>query len=125
MLPSSESGSEGRSTGRKRSAGAMTYLVNEMLSSKTATEAKILGVKLDEENRYGARVVLKLAMDGKTVFWGVNIKKNPNYKILEAQFGREENDWVSQVVLLQLEKDDFTDGYFVRVHFPAKGGRSR
>lgn len=115
MLPSSEG--QASDTRRKRSGG-MVYLTNEMLSTKTPTSARILGVRLDEENRYGARVVLKMVMEGNTIYWGVNIKKNPNYKLLEKEFGREENDWVQKDILLQLEKDDFSESYFARVSFP-------
>lgn len=127
MLPSSE-GAPASDVRRKKSGG-MEYLTNEMLSTKSKAEAKILAVKYDEENRFGPRVVLKFAMFGKTIYWGVVIKKNPNYKILEAEFGREENEWVGKTVLLQLEKDDFSESYFPRVSFPddagKKPGRSR
>lgn len=123
MLPSSEGQSSEPRRGKR--TGGMVYLTNEMLSTKTTTAARILAVKLDDENRYGARVVLKMVLDGNTVYWGVNIKKNPNYKLLEKEFGREENDWVGKDIFLQLEKDDFSESYFARVTFAEKKGRTR
>lgn len=113
MLPTSGSG--GTPKGKSR-AGAMKFITNEMLSMQDQ-EATILGIKLDEENKFGARVILKLAFQGQTVFWGVNIKKNPNYQMMLEKFGPEENDWVNQKILLHLEKDDFTGNYFPTVAF--------
>lgn len=117
MLPKSDAPS---SAAPRRRSGGMTYLTNEMLSTKTPKSARILAVKLEEENRYGPRIVLKLAFEGNTIFWGVNIKKNPNYKLLEKQFGNEEDDWVSNDIELQLVPDKFTDGHFIHVSFPDK-----
>lgn len=125
MLPAADGGSQDTGSRKRSKQGALTYLTNDMLSSKEVRTGKILATKLDEENRFGARVILKMAFEGKTVFYGVNIKKNPNYKLLLDQFGREENDWVGNTIGLKLEKDEFTDGYFARVSFPEKQGRGR
>lgn len=122
MLPragsSTTSTDESRPRAGKRTDTGIQYLKNEDLSSKTDKEGKILGVRLDEENKFGVRIILKLALDGKTVFFGVNIKKNPNYKILLDEFGAEENDWVGKRILLKLEQDEFTETFFPRVSFP-------
>jgi len=121
MLPSSKGGdSQPRRGGR--SANGMTYLTNEMLST-TAKAAKIIAVRADSENKYGPRVILKLALDGQTIFWGVNIKKNPNYTLLEEKFGLDENEWVDKNIQLFLAKDDFSGQYFARVQFPANEQR--
>lgn len=117
MLPSGETSTA--STKGKR-AGALKYLTNEMLSAKSQTPARITAVKVDEDNKYGARIILKLAMKGDTIFWGINIKKNPNYKLLTDKLGFEENDWVDQEILLGLDQDSFTGSYFARVDFPEK-----
>ncbi len=125
MLPAADGASQPNS-GRKRTGqGALTYLTNDMLSPKTEKVGKILAVKTDEENRFGPRIILKLAFEGKTVFYGVNIKKNPNYKRLVDQFGREEDDWVGKEISLKLEQDEFTDGYFARVAFPEASSKRR
>jgi len=86
-------------------------------------EAKILDVRLDSENKFGPRVILKIAIGGSTRFFGVNLKKNPNYQILLDKFGRDENEWVGQKILIGLEKDEFTENYYSRITFPtsAKG----
>jgi len=112
MLPSSSG-----SGAAPRRQGGIPYLKNEQLT-KQPKEAKILGVKGDPENKFGARVILKLALDGSTYFWGVGIKKNPNYALLEKEFGLDENDWTGQKILLNLEPDEFTEQYFIRVSFP-------
>lgn len=121
MLP--DSNGAGAQSGR-RGSNAMTYLKNEHLST-TPKSAKIIAVKYDGENKYGPRVVLKLAFEGQTIFWGVTIKKNPNYVALLEKFGRDENGWVSQEILLGLEQDAFTGSYFPRVTFPAKVATAR
>lgn len=117
MLPT---GDEGQTTRGKR-AGGMEWLKNEDLS-KTAKEAKILGVRLDSENRYGPRVNVKLAIDGKIKFWGIPTKKSnsPNYRLLLDKFGADENDWVNQRILILLEQDEFSGQWFPRVDFPPK-----
>jgi hypothetical protein len=120
MLPSS-SGSTTNRPQRAGQRGGMNYLKNEMLST-TPKDAKILAVKADSENQFGPRVICKLALNGEVVFWGVNIKKNPNYTILEKKFGLDENDWAGEKILLSLEKDDFTENYQIRVSFPAQSG---
>jgi hypothetical protein len=98
----------------KRGGNAMTYLDSTMLS-KQPKEAKILAVRFDAEGRFGARVIVKLSFDGGIVYWGVNIKKNPNYRSLIAAFGEDENDWPNQRIKLWLEKDDFSEQMFVHV----------
>lgn len=115
MLPSAHGGTQ---QGPKKQGG-MVYLTNDMLS-KQPKAGKILAVKVDTEGKFGTRVVCKLAFDGKTIFYGINIAKNPNYELMTARFGQDENDWVGQGILLGLEKDDFSDQYFVRVSFPKK-----
>lgn len=113
MLPSGD----GAPAAKRK--GGMDWLKNEDLS-KTAKEAKILGVRLDEEGQFGSRVNLKLALDGKIKFWGIPTKKSksPNYRLLLDKFGADENDWVDQRILILLEKDDFSDQWFPRVDFP-------
>jgi hypothetical protein len=95
----------------------MKYLKPDMLSL-TFKEAKVLAVRNDPENRFGPSVVLKLALAGETIFWNINLKRNPNYQLLEKQFGLDENDWVGQKILLGLEQDGFSENYFIRVDFP-------
>lgn len=121
MLPSYEpdAGEERGGTRRKRQTGGMKYLTNDNLS-KEEKDAKILGVRYDGENRFGPRVILKIDLSGDVLFWGVNIRKNPNYKMLVDRFGRDENDWVGENIKLFLEKDDFSESYFPRVEFGSK-----
>lgn len=123
MLPQGDSPSNNKQTSNRRKGG-MEYITNEVLSTQPR-EAKVIAVKYDPDNRYGARVVLKLAIDGQTKFWGVpvNKAKSPNFRILTEAFGFEENDWVGKVITLQLEQDDFSNQYFVRAGIPVQKGR--
>lgn len=114
MLPSADQ--ESRS--RKR-PGGIEYLTTDHLST-APKEGRVLMVKADPDAKFGARVILKLAIDGRILFWGVSIKKNPNYKLLTAQFGLDENAWIDKRILLGLEQDEFTGNYFARVTFPEK-----
>jgi len=118
MLPTAEQ----EQTKTKRSGKGIPYITTDDLS-RQPKEAKILDVRTDSENKFGPRVILKVAMDGKTWFFGVNIKKNPNYKLLLDKLGREENDWVGQKLLLNLEQDEFTENYYPRVTFPTVKGK--
>lgn len=108
-------------TGTKRKVGGMEFLKNEDLS-RNPKEAKILAVRLDSENKYGPRINIKLAIDGKTKFWGVPTakSKSPNYRLLLDKFGAEENDWIDRRILLFLEQDDFSGNFFMRVDFPSE-----
>lgn len=123
MLPTSASSS---TASGKRREGAMKWLKVEDLST-VAKEAKILMVRLNKNGRFGARVEMKLAFDGQIVYFGV--PPNPevtNYAVLLEKFGPEENDWVDQRILLYLEKDKFSEQYFIRVSIPpAETKRSR
>lgn len=123
MLPDPSSSSEIPPRGKRGGAGALEYLKNDHLT-KNAKEARILGVRVDTENKFGARVLLKLVLEGKTLFWGVNIKKNPNYQSLVAKFGKDEDDWVDKKILLFLQEDSFTGTWFPHCEFP-DGEKSR
>ncbi len=104
--------------------GGQRWLKNEDLST-TPKPAKILAVKNDAENKFGPRVVLKLALDGAVIFWGVDVKKNPNYKTLEKRFGYEENNWAGQLILLGLELEEFSEQYNPAVTFPEPAKTAR
>jgi hypothetical protein len=124
LLPKADSAptTSGKST-RSRGQG-LNWLRNEDLS-KTPKAAKILAVRYDGENKFGPRVILKMAFEGETKFWGVSIKKNPNYKLLLEKFGEDENDWVSSSILLWLEAEEFSEQYYTRVGFPEAKEKSR
>jgi len=126
MLPT---GSEPQATSRGKKQGGMDWLKNEDLSTNPK-EAKILMVRYNKEGRFGARVEMKLAIEGKIKYWGIPPKldsNSPNYKLLTSKFGHDENDWVDQRILLMLEKEDFGEQYFVRVDFPEEksGGKAK
>jgi hypothetical protein len=116
MIPSSQ---ENQQQSRRSRREGMKFLSNADLST-SPKEAKILAVKVDRDHKFGPSVVLKLSLNGETRFWTLNIKKNPNFPILENKFGNDENDWVGQKILLQLEQDEFSDQYYSRVSFPSK-----
>lgn len=121
MLPT---GNESAGSGQKRKGG-MDWLKNEDLNT-TGKEAKILMVRYNKEGRFGARVEMKLAIDGMIRYWGVPPKsddRNPNYKLLTDKFGHDENNWVEQRIILLLVQDDFSQQYFVRVDFPSPAAK--
>lgn len=113
MLPNPESAGSGGGKTQKPSNRLQTTDL-----SRQPREAKIVMVKSDPSGRYGAQVICKIAVNGEVKFWYLDIKKNPNYKLLVDKFGNDENDWVSEKILLGVEKDDFSDNLFVRVSFP-------
>lgn len=122
MLPAADSTS-GRGARSGQAKNSNRLRVDDL--SKDPVEAKILMVKSDLDGKYGAQVIAKIAIKGDTKFWYLDIKKNPNYRLMVAKFGQDENEWVDQRILLGLEKDDFNDQFFVRVTFPAKEKRAR
>ena len=119
MLPSSGGQQQTGTSGGRRRQGGFNWIQNEMLST-TPRPAKILGVKPNANGKFGATVILKLALDGQTTYWSVNVKKDPNYPILEKEFGLDENNWVSKPILIHLEQDEFSEQYYKRVSFPPK-----
>lgn len=126
MLPT---GNEPQSGSRTKRQGGMDWIKNEDLGLQPK-EAKILMVRYNKEGRFGARVEMKLAIEGKIKYWGIPPKiegNSPNYRDLTAKFGHDENDWVDKRILLALEKEDFGEQYFIRVLFPddKSGGKAR
>jgi len=116
MLPTGNE-SQSNNGGRNRKQSNQVWLKNEDLSMDVK-HARILAVRYNKDGKYGARVEMKLALDGKTLFWGVPPKvddKNPNYKELIAEFGPEENDWVNKTIGIFLEQDEWSGNYFPRV----------
>jgi hypothetical protein len=103
--------------------GSMNWLKVEMLS-KQPKEAKILMVKAGE-GKFGAKVTLKMAFDGQTVYDSITVKNNPNYVALEAAFGNDENDWINQKVLIGLEQDGFSDQFFKRYSVATNGKKGK
>jgi len=122
MLPTGDE----RSSSRSNNQSGISWLKPEKLST-AAKEAKILAVHYNEKGRFGARVELKLALDGEIIYWGIDPKKNsenPNYKDLTAKFGHDENNWIDQRILLYVEEHKFYQGRFnIRVDFPKVKGR--
>lgn len=113
MLPT---GNETPTT-RGRKPSNQVWLKNEDLSMDVI-HAKIIDVRYNKEGRFGARVELKMALNGKTLFWGIPptiSDKNPNYKEMLAAFGPDENNWVSKTIGLFLEQDEWSGNYFPRV----------
>jgi len=122
MLPQSSGQTASRTArGQKNNSNRLRP---EDLSSQ-AREGKILAARADLEGKYGAQVILKIAVNGEIKFWYLDIKKNPNYQLLTEKFGFDENEWVNQKILLGVEQDDFYGNYWVRVSFPEnkKGGK--
>lgn len=123
MLPT---GNETTTTRGKRQGG-MEWIKPEDLTLQPK-EAKILMVRYNKEGRFGARVELKLAFDGHIKYIGISPKlegNSPNYRILTAAFGHDENDWIDQRIVLFLEKEDFGEQYFVRIDVPEDKTKSK
>lgn len=99
----------------KRSTAKVPYIGVEDLDT-TPREAKILAVRANPNGRYGGQVIVKIAIAGKAMMWGVSLK-NPNYDLLLKKFGRGENDWINQKIYLHNELDDFSENYNIRVSF--------
>lgn len=117
MLPT---GNQPAASGKPKREGAMKWVKVEDLST-TPKEAKILMVRLNKQGRYGARVELKLAFEGQIMYFGVPPNEEvTNYSLLIKKFGPEENDWVDKRILLYLEKDKFSEQFFIRVDFPKR-----
>lgn len=106
----------GESRGNSRRSGGEKFLNNTDLS-RSPKEVKIIAVKGEPESPKGARVILKLALEGKTKFWYMDVKKDPNYKTLTDKFGFDENDWVGQKFLIHLEPHEFFDNDVRRITF--------
>lgn len=126
MLPNPDSTSGSSSGGGRTQKPSNRLHVNDL--SKQPRDAKIVMVKADPSGRYGPQVICKIAVNGEIKFWYLDIKKNPNYKLLVDKFGNEENDWAGEKILLGTEQDSFSDNYFIRVSFPGNettGGKRR
>lgn len=111
MLPT---GNDSNAGGRKRE-GAMRWLKVADLST-TPKEAKILMVRNNPDGRFGGVVELKMAFEGAIVYWSIPPKKGTtNWDLLLEKFGPEENEWIDKRILFYLEKNAFTDQFYIRV----------
>jgi len=112
-------GGSGRSSGGGRSKrSGLAYLNNDSpLLSLDKKKTKILAVKANppQEGRQNfSDVVVKLALSGESVLWGLKTN-NPNFEILTEEFGRDENDWVGKEFMIGLEEDDFDHRKWIRI----------
>ena len=83
----------------------------------TERPVRIIAVKVEEKKKEfggGTQVVVKVAVNGGTKFWYLDIKKNPNFVDLRGFFGADENDWVDKVVLCKAEADGFYGNQVIR-----------
>lgn len=115
MIPSSgEAGSTGRRGGTSNRLTAADL-------SKEPRDAKILAARYEAEGKFGKpQVIVKMAINGTIRFWYLDMKKNPNLQLLIEQFGKNENDWAGERILMGLEEDPFHDTWYPRVSFPEK-----
>jgi hypothetical protein len=67
---------------------------------------KIIEAKVNPANGNASPLVLKLAIKGKTVLWGIRTN-NPSLEVLEQMFGSDENDWAGKSMQMWLHEDDF------------------
>lgn len=118
MLPNSGQPTQGRRQGSGRGAGNSLPFLNADMLSTQPKEARILMVRNEPQHRFGPSVVVKLALEGKTVLWTLNVSNNPNFGILLNKFGKDENEWVDKRILLLLEQDEFSEQYNIRTQFP-------
>ena len=119
MLPT---GDEQSGTKRK---GGLNWVTLESLTSQPQ-EAKILMVKYNAEGKWGASVTLKLAFQGEIKFLNVKPKKTDSrYKLMLDHFGADENNWVDQRITLSAEKDEFSEGYRMKLDLPEPEPQSR
>lgn len=116
MLPDPNEVQQTSTRRSKNSGSGITTLKPEHLST-TPKGAKVLGVQYDAQGSFGASVNLKIAMDGHTFIWYVNVQKNPNYKSLVQKLGRDENDWVEKNILLAVV-ENFSGKLNIEVSFP-------
>ena len=110
MLPTGDT-----PTGKSNRKGGLNWIRIEDLTT-APQEAKILMVKYNEQGQWGPQVQLKLAFKGEIRYLSVKpIKKDPRYKKLLDAFGPDENNWVDARILLRAEKDDFSEGFNMRI----------
>lgn len=108
----------------KKQRGGFPFLTLEHLST-TPEPAKIIGVKVDTEGRFGSRVIVKLSFKRETFLWTLTIKNNPNVKALTDKLGNDENNWVGQTIYIAAEQDEFSGNMYPRVSFPEVASKKR
>lgn len=117
MIPDANSGNNNQQ--QRKSSGFQYLKVPDDFSSNPEV-AEILACRVDNQGKYGPKVVLKVAYKGETRLLSMTIKGNPNVAYLSEQFGREENSWVGKSITLFLERDDFTGNYRLRAGLPER-----
>ena len=69
-------------------------------------EVRIIDVRVNPPGGRQSPIVVKLAIKGKSVLWGLTTE-NPNLEVLIGLFGRSENDWASKNINMSLIEDEF------------------
>lgn len=119
MLPQVPQGTQPSRSGTP--AGKNTNRFRPEDLSGEPRQVKIVDVRVEEKPKNfggGAQVVAKVAVNGGTKFWYLDIAKNPNYEVLVAKFGHDENDWVQKTILCHAEEDGFYGNLVIKTTFP-------
>ena len=115
MIPRSTAGQARQQQGQTRGAAAsrsgLPYMnqknMFDYLEVDIKYPAKIIDCKVNQ-NPSGnqSAVVVKLAIKGKTILWGLSTS-NPSLEILTEMFGDDENDWAGKEFSMWLHEDEF------------------
>jgi hypothetical protein len=111
MIPTDGKNSSSKRRNNKK------WLATEDLT-RQPKEAKVLGAKYNANGQYGPAIEVKFSLEGESRFWTLRTT-NPNWDIFVKQLGAEENDWVGNKFLINLEYDEYEEQYFPHVSFPA------
>jgi hypothetical protein len=113
MIPAAQARSAqgSRSSQNQQVRTGLPYLnqknMTDYLELDVKFPAKIIDCRVnDNANANQSPVVLKIAIKGKTVLWGLKLT-NPSLDELTSMFGRNENDWAGKSFLMWLHEDDF------------------
>jgi hypothetical protein len=107
--PDDNQSSNSRS-GRSRGTQTVPYVKVENLTSDPV-RVKILGAIA---NVGFNDLIVKIAMGGRSYFYGLKAN-NPNYAKLLKAFGSDENKWVGEEFMFGLEWSDFHEKNFMSV----------
>jgi len=104
--------------GNRRQGGGFDYVRNTDLSTDKK-RARVLACRVNdavvkEGQRKYSDVIVKIALNGKTLLYGLKAD-NPEYEKLVNAFGEDENRWPDREFYMYLEADDFTGKYWMRV----------
>lgn len=128
QAPEQQGGRGGQSAAKRVTTG-FPYLnqtnQSEYFDTESKVKVKILDCRVTAKPAGNqSPITLKLAIRGRTILWGIRTS-NQNLPTLVEMFGKNENDWADQEMMMSLQEDEFTGKIWPHVEPVLETGKAK